>query len=102
MEDAPQFALFEHAVGYSLFKVKEFEDIGLILPEVCISIFVHSCFIYSLVFITLKKNNLKKFFKVRQSVDDVQRFQSIVQLLAFEPFKNTESALINAKDVSEG
>ena len=33
--EAPNFVLFEHAVGYSLFKVKEFEDIGQILPEVC-------------------------------------------------------------------
>lgn len=34
MEDAPQFVLYEHAVGYSLFKIKEFEDIGLIVPQV--------------------------------------------------------------------
>lgn len=36
MEDVPQFVLFEHAVGYSIFKVKEFEDIGSILSEVLI------------------------------------------------------------------
>lgn len=34
MSEAPSFVLYEHAVGYALFKVKEFEDIGSILPEV--------------------------------------------------------------------
>lgn len=34
MDEAPHYVLFEHAVGYTLFKVKEFEDIGQILPEV--------------------------------------------------------------------
>jgi len=28
--------LYEHAVGYTLLKIKEFEDIGQILPEVFI------------------------------------------------------------------
>lgn len=31
---APTHVLFEHAVGYTLFKVKEFEDIGNVVPEV--------------------------------------------------------------------
>lgn len=35
MSEAPNFVIFEHAVGYTLFKVKEFEDIGNIVPEVC-------------------------------------------------------------------
>lgn len=34
MAEAPNFVLYEHAVGYTLFKVKEFEDIGLINTEV--------------------------------------------------------------------
>lgn len=34
MSEAPNFILFEHAVGYTLFKVKEFEDIGNVVPEV--------------------------------------------------------------------
>jgi hypothetical protein len=33
---------------------------------------------------------------------DAKRFQSIVQVHAFEPFKNTEAALENANNVSEG
>ena len=32
---APNFVLYEHAVGYTLFSVNEFEDIGLMLPQVC-------------------------------------------------------------------
>lgn len=32
----------------------------------------------------------------------MQRFSSIVKLLAFEPFKNTEAALDNINQVSEG
>uniref|UniRef100_A0A0N5A9S9 Nucleolar protein 56 n=1 Tax=Syphacia muris TaxID=451379 RepID=A0A0N5A9S9_9BILA len=72
MGEAPQFVLYEHAVGYSLLRVKEFEDIGLMIPE------------------------------VEQSVSDVQKFCSIVKLEAFEPFKNTEAALENCNAVSEG
>ena len=30
----PTHVLYEHAVGYTLFNVKEFEDIGSIIPEV--------------------------------------------------------------------
>jgi nucleolar protein 56 len=71
MSDAPQYVLFEHGVGYALFKVKEFEDIGEALPE------------------------------VEKSVTDYQRFNSIVQLHAFEPFKNTEAALDNCNSISE-
>ena len=31
---APHFALFEHAAGYALFKVKEFEEVATFLPQV--------------------------------------------------------------------
>lgn len=72
MSEAPHFVLFEHAVGYTLFKVKEFEDIGLILPQVI------------------------------EAANDLQRFHSVVQVHAFEPFKNTEAALENCNSVSEG
>lgn len=41
--------LFEHAAGYALFAVKEVEEIGMLLPQVCILrkfklkyIFVHT------------------------------------------------------------
>jgi nucleolar protein 56 len=72
MSEAPNFVLFEHAVGYTLFKVKEFEDIGNVIPE------------------------------VNAALTDPQRFQAIVQVHAFEPFKNTEAALENCNYVSEG
>uniref|UniRef100_A0AC34QRH5 Nop domain-containing protein n=1 Tax=Panagrolaimus sp. JU765 TaxID=591449 RepID=A0AC34QRH5_9BILA len=70
--ETPDFVFFEHAVGYALFKVKEFEDVGQALPE------------------------------VEQSVNDFQRFSSVVHLHAFEPFKNTEAALENCNFISEG
>ncbi|VDD85178.1 unnamed protein product, partial [Enterobius vermicularis] len=72
MSEAPNFVLYEHAVGYALLRVKEFEDIGMMIPE------------------------------VEQSVSDVQRFCSVVKLEAFEPFKNTEAALENCNAISEG
>ncbi|VDM29672.1 unnamed protein product [Toxocara canis] len=72
MGEAPRYVLYEHAVGYTLLKVKEFEDIGLMIPE------------------------------VEESVADVQRFCSIVKLVAFEPFKNTEAAVENCNSISEG
>ena len=31
---APHFVLFEHAAGYGLFKVKEFEEVATFLPQV--------------------------------------------------------------------
>jgi hypothetical protein len=35
-------------------------------------------------------------------MSDPQRFQGIVQVHAFEPFKNTEAALENANKLAEG
>ena len=35
MSEVPHYVLYEHAVGYALLKVKEFEDAALIVPEVC-------------------------------------------------------------------
>uniref|UniRef100_A0A915C9X1 Nucleolar protein 56 n=1 Tax=Parascaris univalens TaxID=6257 RepID=A0A915C9X1_PARUN len=72
MAEAPRYVLYEHAVGYALLRVKEFEDIGLMIPQ------------------------------VEESVADVQRFCSIVKLVAFEPFKNTEAAVENCNNISEG
>ena len=31
---APHFVLFEHAAGYALFKLKEFEEVATFLPQV--------------------------------------------------------------------
>lgn len=39
---------------------------------------------------------------MEESIADVQRFRSVVKVEAFEPFKNTESALENCNSVSEG
>lgn len=51
MAEAPNFVLFEHAVGYTLLKVKEFEDIGNVVPEVSfVSIIVIVCF-YIFIFL---------------------------------------------------
>lgn len=72
MAEVPHFVLYEHAVGYALFKVKEFEDAALIIPE------------------------------VDAAIADVSKFSTIVSLTAFDPFKNTESALENCNSISEG
>ncbi len=69
---AVQFCLFEHASGYALFKVKEFEEIGSATAE------------------------------VEASVADVSAFQSVVSLVAFQPFKSAADALENVNAVSEG
>jgi hypothetical protein len=33
---APNYLLYEHAIGYTLLKIKEHEDSGQIVTEVCI------------------------------------------------------------------
>ena len=66
------YVLFEHAAGYALFRVKEFEDIGSLLPQ------------------------------VEQSVTDLSRFNGVVKLAAFSPFKSAGHALDNINSVSEG
>jgi nucleolar protein 56 len=70
--ETPSFALFEHAVGYALFRVKEFEELGQSLPEVA------------------------------SNISDVAKFSSVVKLIAFSPFATTEAALENCNAVSEG
>ena len=64
--------LFEHAAGYALFSVKEFEEIGMLLPQ------------------------------VEESVTDLSRFNSLVKLVGFSPFKSALAALENANSISEG
>lgn len=66
------FILFEHAAGYAIFRVKEFEEIGMLLPQ------------------------------VEESVTDLSRFRSVVSLVGFLPFKSGLSALENINSVSEG
>ncbi|XP_050461910.1 nucleolar protein 56 [Cataglyphis hispanica] len=66
------FILFEHATGYALFRVKEFEEIGMLLPQ------------------------------VEQSVTDLSRFRSIISFVGFAPFKSGLEALENINNISEG
>jgi len=69
---APHFALFEHAAGYGLFKVKEFEEVATFLPQ------------------------------VEEAVADVSKFSQVVSLIGFFPFKTAGDALNNINAVSEG
>ena len=67
-----QMVLFEHASGYGLFKVKEFEEISALTSQ------------------------------VEASVNDPSKFNSVCSLIAFYPFKNAAEALANINAVSEG
>ncbi|XP_069568097.1 nucleolar protein 56 [Brachyistius frenatus] len=64
--------LFEHAAGYALFAVKEAEEIGMLLPQ------------------------------VEESVLSIGKFNSMVSLAAFFPFKSAQAALENMNAISEG
>lgn len=66
------YVLYEHAAGYAVFSVKEFEEISMLLPQ------------------------------VEQSVTDLSRFNSIVKLVGFSPFKTAVAALENVNAISEG
>jgi len=69
---APHFVLFEHAAGYALFKLQEFEEVATFLPQ------------------------------VEESVTDVSKFSQVVSLAGFSPFKTAGDALANINSVSEG
>jgi len=64
--------LYEHASGYSLFRVKEFEEIGALISQ------------------------------VEQNVLDLSKFNSVVKLIAFAPFTSGLNALDNLNSISEG
>lgn len=66
------YVLFEHSTGYALFQVSEFEELSALLPQ------------------------------VEESVTELQRFNSVVKLLAFNPFKSAVVALENINNISEG
>ncbi|XP_051173074.1 nucleolar protein 56 [Leptopilina boulardi] len=66
------YVLFEHAAGYGVFYIKEFEEIGMLLPQ------------------------------VESSVTDLSRFNQIVKLIGFSPFKTALTALENVNSISEG
>uniref|UniRef100_A0A1B0C8Z0 Nucleolar protein 56 n=1 Tax=Lutzomyia longipalpis TaxID=7200 RepID=A0A1B0C8Z0_LUTLO len=69
---AKLFVLFEHAAGFGLFSVSEFEEVSMLLPQ------------------------------VEASVMDLTRFNSIVKLVGFSPFKTAVAALESANAISEG
>lgn len=64
--------LFETASGYSLFNVKDFEDIGKNLTE------------------------------VQKDILDLSKFGAHVQLVSFVPFQSASHALENINSISEG
>ena len=64
--------LYEHASGYSLFRVQEYEEISVLDAE------------------------------VQKSATDLSRFNSVVKLVAFSPFKSGTNALDNINCISEG
>ncbi|XP_039282306.1 nucleolar protein 56 isoform X2 [Nilaparvata lugens] len=66
------FVLFEHASGYALFKVTEFEEVGMLLPQ------------------------------LESSVTNLGKFKQLVKLVSFSPFKNAIVALEGINSISEG
>ncbi|CAI8047867.1 Nucleolar protein 56 [Geodia barretti] len=66
------FVLYEHAAGYAVFRCRDVEDIGSLLPE------------------------------VQAAMTDFSLFNSTVTLEAFAPFKSGANALENINAVSEG
>lgn len=66
------FLLFEHAAGYAIFRCRDVEDIGSLLPE------------------------------VQAAMEDFSLFSAAVSLEAFSPFKTGVNALENINSVSEG
>lgn len=66
------YALFEHAAGFGLFRVKEFEEVGAFLPQ------------------------------VEEASSVAAKFQQVVQLVGFKPFTNAVNSLHNMNSVTEG
>ncbi|KAK7601671.1 hypothetical protein V9T40_009112 [Parthenolecanium corni] len=66
------FVLFEHGVGFALFEVTEFEEVGTFLPQ------------------------------VEQSVTDLSRFNKVVKLTSFVSFNTAVDALEAINALSEG
>ncbi|KAI1285982.1 Nucleolar protein 56 [Halotydeus destructor] len=64
--------LYEHAAGYALFRVKEYEEVASFIPQ------------------------------VEKATLDLVKFKGLVQLIAFSPFKSGVNALENTNNVSEG
>lgn len=69
---APTHVLLETAGGYAVFESKLYEEIGSRTQE------------------------------VQKSITDFPKFQKMVTLVSFFPFKSAAHALENANDISEG
>lgn len=65
-------ALFESASGFAVFEIKLKENIAALTKE------------------------------VQESINDLAKFQKMVNLVSFAPFKSAAHALENANDISEG
>lgn len=87
--------LFEHAAGYALFAVKEVEEIGMLLPQVGL---VSQFYLMDPVASSCKCC----LFQVEESVLSIAKFNSMVSLAAFFPFKSAQAALENMNAISEG
>jgi len=66
------YVLFEHAAGFGLFRVKEFEEVGAFLPQ------------------------------VEEASSVAAKFLQVVQLVGFKPFTNAVNSLMNMNAVTEG
>lgn len=66
------YVLFEHASGFSLFSVKEYEEVGAFIPQ------------------------------VEEAVTQAAKFQQVVKLVGFKAFTSAASALENINAISEG
>ncbi|CAH1999544.1 unnamed protein product [Acanthoscelides obtectus] len=66
------YVLFEHAAGYAVFNVNEFEEVGMLLPQ------------------------------LEAATHDLGRFNSVVHLVSFSPFKSAVQALESINAISEG
>lgn len=64
--------LYEHAAGFALFKVTQFEEVAVLLPQ------------------------------LESSLTDLAKFNSLVKLVGFSPFKTAVAALENVNAISEG
>ena len=87
---APHFVLYEHAAGYALFRLQEFEEIATFLPQVEASV-----------------TDVSKFSQVRRkknlclALHRLSLYQ-VVNLVGFFPFKTAGDALANINSISEG
>lgn len=66
------FIVFEHASGYGLFSVQQFEEVGAFLPQ------------------------------VEEAVTQAAKFQQVVKLVGYRAFTSAAQALENINAVSEG